>query len=177
MDLGDARILSHVANEHNPEPTVSMRLCGNFYWAQHAAVFALAHCALYHLNRARFVDFFALRHYALVWAAIVTSPRGHQLDLWLLVMCCMDVLPLCFSLGQSWRLGLFSGEGRRSKVLLNMAYIMQDWSPAYQFNQLILEIVEGRFIDHVYVIMACTVLLTEGHKQVVKNMYCKTVYL
>ena len=180
MDLetsvGDRRILHHVECDQNAAEAPSVKLCVNFYWAHHCAAFFLTHLAIHFFNQ-KCVQYQALRHYA-----IITSPRGLQLDFWLVVMCAMDMVPLLLGLVTSWFDGVFRssgdhGDGLCSKVLLNVAYIMQDWSPAYQFNQLVLGLVNGSFVDHTYVIMFMTVAITESHRLLVKQLYCKQVNL
>merc|ERR1712038_1920987 len=37
-----------------------------------------------------------LQHYIIVWLSIVTSPKGSQLDSWLMVMVIMDIAPLAW---------------------------------------------------------------------------------
>ena len=182
LSLGDRRILQHVDCARAAQQTPSVRLCGNFYWSHHLLVFLGVHLVISVFNKHYFHQYRALRHYAAVWAAIMTSPRGVQLDFWLVVMCAMDLVPLAFGLVHSWWLGLFrngsqSEEGMWSKVLLNVAYTMQDFSPAYQFNQLVLGLVDGSFVDHTYVIMFLTVFITESHRFLVKQLYCKTLTL
>lgn len=150
------------------------RICSNSYGQYHLAVFLASHLLVHLLSRAS--EYRLLRHYAVVWLAIMTSPKGAQLDCWLVLMCFLDVFPLFYSLFDSWRLGLFD-KSEQGSLMMNVAHIMGKWSPAYQFNHFVLTRVDGSFVDHLFVILVMTTLVTEGNGWIVRNFYCKSVQL
>merc|ERR1719414_1111595 len=104
-----------------------------------------------------------LQHYIIVWLSIVTSPKGSQLDSWLMVMVIMDIAPLAWCISMylrsvfSERLPTSSSETslsnrRNSNNLPNssrtmsftfvevaeiLSVTMKKWSPAYQLNEMI----------------------------------------
>ena len=49
---------------------------------------------------------------------------------------------------------------------------MSRFSPAYQFNYLVLSLVGGSVVDHAYTVLVVTVFLTQGHRIVLRNLYC-----
>ena len=126
------------------------------------------------------------RHYLLLWLSIITSPRGTQMDTWLSIMCIMDFMPMIYALVNTWYLGLLktpqqqqqqqqatiiTGEILSLDAVLNIVSILRNWSPAYQFNELVLNFSSGNFVNHTYCLMVFTVLVTQSHKLVMDNFY------
>merc|ERR1712072_1120182 len=117
-----------------------------------------------------------LYHYFLVWISIVTSPKGYQLDIWLLILLIMDCVPMVMSLyhtiqyiaqshSDSWRYDPHS-------VFWSLTSAMRSWSPAYQLNTIIMQYVDGCLIKHMYILVMFTLTVTQLHRWIVSNLYC-----
>ncbi len=86
---------------------------------------------------------FLYRHYALCWAAVLTSPPlGPHLDLWLALLCLLDLAPLAFALGRAWMQRRGRGESEEEEeeedglpMALEVAETLRVWSPAFQISQ------------------------------------------
>ena len=115
-----------------------------------------------------------LQHYLIVWLSILTSPRGLQLDFWLIVLLLMDCTPILISVYQTVhylvnnRLLYYDPYS----VLWGLTEVMRSWSPAYQLNNWIMNYVDGCLIKHVYFLFLVTVIITQTHRTIVHNVYC-----
>lgn len=88
---------------------------------------------------------------------------------------------MIYALANTWYLGLLksptetedgdSGQVMSMDAVLNIVSILREWSPAYQFNELVLTVANGSFVDHTYCLMVFTVLVTQSHKFVVEHFY------
>ena len=117
-----------------------------------------------------------LYHYFLVWLSIITSPKGHQLDIWLVIILIMDCVPILMSLYHTAQYVVRSQtdpwQYDPHSVFWSLTSSMRSWSPAYQLNSLIMHYVEGCLIKHVYILFMFTLTVTQLHRWIVSNLYC-----
>jgi len=59
-----------------------------------------------------------------------------------------------------------------SLVIWRLTRSMRSWSPAYQLNNWIMEVVDGSLSKHVYILIMFTLVITQIHKFIVANVYC-----
>jgi hypothetical protein len=132
-----------------------------------------------------------LWHYASLWVAIVSSPHGALLDAYLTTLVMADMAPLAFALFGAWRDRLIlqpidddddGGDAsaavtrrrlRAEEAVLHVASVMHNWSPAFRLNAVILQAVDGDFVDHLYWVTTATVLVTETRSAMVRGHLCR----
>ena len=153
--------------------------CHNHLTLEHALVSLLLHVILFIYKQPQCKDsnrYSVIQHYCLVWASVLTSPRGRQLDFWLCILVFMDVTPIVMSLYQT--VMYFSSlqasdyDDEYDNVVWRLTRSMRSWSPAYQLNNWLMEAVDGSIWKHVYILIMFTLAITQIHKFIVGHMYC-----
>lgn len=119
-----------------------------------------------------------LMHYVVVWASVITSPKGIQVDAWLAVMIAMDLGPLAVAVTRgclAWtRASSPDLDGALLDLVQATAGTMQRWSPAYLINEAILKAVKGCFYSHMAIIYSFTVAVTSLQTFLVVSIHCST---
>jgi len=126
---------------------------------------------------ARFLSPAILQHYCLIWLSIITSPRGLQLDFWLVLAVFMDCAPVVISIYYTLQYAMWiRNTGQQisdpDMVVWRLTQVMRSWSPAYQLNNWIMHYCDGCVIKHVYILFFITLGITQTHKLIVSNLYC-----
>jgi len=126
---------------------------------------------------ARFLSPAILQHYCLIWLSIITSPRGLQLDFWLVLAVFMDCAPVVISIYYTLDYAMWiRNTGQQisdpDMVVWRLTSVMRSWSPAYQLNNWIMNYCDGCVIKHVYILFFVTLSITQTHKLIVTNLYC-----
>ncbi len=151
-------------------------ICSNWCAPQHLLLNLVAHLALLVRYRCYCQEdppgsYQMLQHYFCVWIAIVSSPRGLQMDCWCSVLLLMDLMPLAYALVDTLsKTRLTSPEGRA-----HLVRILSRWSPAFQLSNVTYSLANGHFANHVHAIMVVFVLVTKSNKWVLRNVYCEDV--
>ncbi len=133
-------------------------------------------------------SYIVLQHYILVWLSVLSSPKGNQLDCWLLILGVMDLGPILVSIYKMARFSFAFGrnpfrEATAEYYMYNrvvsyqLTQTMRKWSPAYQLNEMIMVFVEGSLMKHAYILFMFTMSITQTHRFLVSNLYCKQLHM
>ncbi len=143
----------------------------------HAVAFVLSHVALFVMARRKPSEAAGLSvvgHYLLAWLAVLTSPRGTQLDVWLLAVVLMDVGPVCVAAWRGVRLGLLGrDEHAADAAISHMIDLLDVWSPGVQMSRYLLDLVDFQPENYLFTVAACATFLVEGHEIIFDTVYCR----
>ena len=142
------------------------------------------------------------KYLSTTFLSTVTSPKGYQLDIWLLILLIMDCVPMFMSLyhtvqyiaqshSDSWRYDpnsvfwsltsamrlvyiniLLAKYKNIPRYYIKFCFTFRSWSPAYQLNTIIMQYVDGCLIKHMYILVMFTLTVTQLHRWIVSNLYC-----
>ena len=115
------------------------------------------------------------RYYFVIWVAILTSPpHGPDLDMWLFLICALDLVPFAISVIRVALAAAIAPTSTSSSELmvLEVASTMGAWSPAFQLNTLLLCWLDGDIFAHAQLVFAAAACVGEARVAAVRWIYC-----